>query len=369
MNIDVQRPEWAPEQAGEEFASFVAPGVDLDAAHTHRPVVKKMRAKFSVDDYVTGILNNNLTMLSKAITLIESNSPDHLSLAQEVLKKILPHTGKSVRVGITGAPGAGKSTFIEAFGMYLIKCGLKVAVLAVDPSSQLTKGSILGDKTRMELLSREKSAFIRPSPSSGALGGVTRKTRETMLICEASGFDVILIETVGVGQSETTVRSMVDFFMLVLIPGSGDELQGIKKGVVELADMLVVNKADGDNMQRANLTKHQYSHALGMLQPATPGWKTVAVTTSAITGQGIPNIWSEINRFADEIKRIGVFDDRRRNQTLEWVHSMIEMEIKDRFYNDKGIADVLPGIEKAVLSGDTTPTSAVRELLSKFFGD
>lgn len=362
------KPEWAPENAGDEFTSFVMPGVENK--DMNRPAQSKVkRANLTVEEYAEGILSRNLTILSKAITLAESNSHEHIKKAQEVIKQIMPHTGKSIRIGITGAPGAGKSTFIEAFGNYLCKLGLRVAVLAIDPSSVLTRGSILGDKTRMEILSREPNAFIRPSPSGGTLGGVTRKTRETILICEAAGYDVILIETIGVGQSEITVRSMVDFFMLVLIPGSGDELQGIKKGVVELADMLVVNKADGDNVQRANLTKHQYAMALHMLQPATEGWKTTAMTASAITGMGVTEIWTEINHFVEETKRLGVFDKRRQTQLLEWVYSIIELELRDRFYNHSQISDAIPEMEQKVLSGQTTPTSAVTQLLNIFFGD
>lgn len=361
------KPEWQPENAGEEFASFVMPGIDSINKSNKKHIPK--RKSLDTDDYVDGILNRNLTVLSKAITLIESNSNEHINKAQEVLKKILPHSGKSIRIGITGAPGAGKSTFIESFGTFLCKMGLKVAVLAIDPSSVLTKGSILGDKTRMEILSREPNAFIRPSPSGGTLGGVTRKTRETILICEAAGYDVILIETIGVGQSEITVRSMVDFFMLVIIPGSGDELQGIKKGVVELADMLVVNKADGDNVQRANLTKHQYAMALQMLQPATEGWKTPAFTASAISGKGNSEIWSEINRFVDVTKRSGVFDGRRKAQMLEWVYSIIELELHKRFFEHSQISAILPEIEQNVLSGRITPTSAVSSLLNIFFSE
>lgn len=363
------KPEWAPENADKSFASFVMPGITVeDAVNNKTPIKNIKRKELSIAEYTEGILSSNMTIMSKAITLIESNSPAHIIKSQELLKEILPHTGKSVRVGITGSPGAGKSTFIESFGMYLCKNNLKVAVLAIDPSSTLTKGSILGDKTRMEMLSRETNAYIRPSPSSGTLGGVARKTKETILICEAAGYDVILIETVGVGQSETTVRSMVDFFMLVQIPGSGDELQGIKKGVVELADMLVVNKADGDNIQRANLTKSSFAQALQMIMPATEGWKTSVVTASSITGYGIPEIWTEINRFVDETQRCGSFEKRRKNQMLEWVHSMIEAEIKDRFYNHKAVASIMPQIEKDVINNVTTPTNAVSILLEKFFG-
>lgn len=360
------KPEWQPENAGEEFASFVMPGFNSSSERANKPT-KPKRAKLSVEDYSQGILEGNLTILSKAITLVESNSSEHFDISQEVIKRIMPATGKSVRIGITGAPGAGKSTFIEAFGTYLCRLGLKVAVLAIDPSSVITKGSILGDKTRMELLSREPNAFIRPSPSGGTLGGVARKTRETILICEAAGYDVVLIETIGVGQSEITVRSMVDFFMLVIIPGSGDDLQGIKKGVVELADMLVINKADGDNINRANLTRHQYAMALEMLSPATDGWKTLARTASALTGMGVADIWSDINQFVDFTKRTGTFDKRRNEQLLHWVHSIIQNELIDRFYHHPKVSEILKATEADVLSAEITPTNAVSLLLNKFF--
>jgi LAO/AO transport system kinase len=314
MAGNINRPEWVPENSGSEFTTYVMQGVATNENSSIAPNLSfAKKEKLSVDDYVNGILDKNITVLSKAITLIESNSQTHIELAQQVLQKILPHSGKSVRVGISGPPGAGKSTTIEALGYYLCKQGLKVAVLAIDPSSTLTKGSILGDKTRMELLSREENAYIRPSPSAGTLGGVARKTRETILACEAAGYNVILIETVGVGQSEITVRSMVDFFLLVLIPGSGDELQGIKKGVVEISDMIAINKADGDNIPYANLTKSAYQQAIGMLQSATDGWKTLVKTFSALEQKGIADIWTDINSFVDLTKLNGAFDKRRQS--------------------------------------------------------
>jgi len=246
-------------------------------------------------------------LLARAITLIESNSPKHMELAQAVLQRILPYSGNSIRVGITGVPGAGKSTFIEAVGCSLCQKGHKLAVLAVDPSSSITRGSILGDKTRMENLSREKNAFIRPSPSGGTLGGVTRKSRETLLLCEAAGYDIILVETVGVGQSEITVRSMVDFFLLVVLTGAGDELQGMKKGVMEIADAILVNKADGDNKQKAEMVKVDYDRMLHYLRPATEGWQTKAYTCSAITGAGIPELWQVIHTFREKMMENHVF--------------------------------------------------------------
>ena len=276
-----ERPDWVPENAGDEFAIKIIKGVEsTDKKESQNRFVK--RKKLTVDDYVNGILKHDRTILARTITLIESNSPKHISLAQEVIKRLLPHTGESIRIGITGVPGAGKSTFIESFGNYLIEKNFKVAVLAIDPSSSITKGSVLGDKTRMETLSRNENCFIRPSPSSGILGGVTRKTRETTLICEAAGFDVILIETVGVGQNEITVRSMVDFFLLMKIAGAGDELQGIKKGVIELADAIFINKADGDNKLRADIAREEFSRALHYLKSPTDGWTPKVITGSAI---------------------------------------------------------------------------------------
>jgi len=369
MSENINRPEWVPENGGNEFTTTVMKGVATNANSSIAPNLSFIKKKnLTVKDYVDGILSKNITILSKAITLIESNSQTHIELAQQVLQKILPHSGKSVRIGISGPPGAGKSTSIEALGYYLCRQGLKVAVLAIDPSSTLTKGSILGDKTRMELLTREENAYIRPSPSAGTLGGVARKTRETILACEAAGYEVILIETVGVGQSEITVRSMVDFFLLVLIPGSGDELQGIKKGVVEISDMIAINKADGDNIQYANRTKSAYQQAIGMLQSATDGWKTLVKTFSALEHKGIADIWTDINTFIDLTKQNGAFEERRQSQVLHWVQSMLEEELKNRFYNNPTILELKPKIDSDVLQGEITPTNAVSLLLSKYFG-
>ena len=367
LKQNVNRPEWVPKDAGHEFTTSIMPA-GAEVGMQVSPVLQIVkRKKLNANEYVEGILNKDLTILSKAITLIESNAPQYIEEAQDVLKKILQHTGKSIRIGISGPPGAGKSTAIEALGCYLCKQGLKVAVLAIDPSSTLTKGSILGDKTRMELLSREKNAYIRPSPSAGTLGGVARKTRETILACEAAGYDVILIETVGVGQSEITVRSMVDFFLLVLIPGSGDELQGIKKGVVEISDMIAINKADGDNIQYANLTKSAYSQAVGMLSRSTEGWNTIVKTFSALENKGIADIWTDINYFTDLTKQNGAFNKRRREQVLYWVKSMVEEELLHRFYNNDAIEKILPSVNKDVLSGAITPTNAVSLLLGSYF--
>lgn len=357
------RPEWVPKDGGKEYTTNVMKGIQLDS-NSKKKTNKNSRKHIEAKDFVKGVLANDLTIFSRAITLVESNRPDHIKKTQEILKELLPHTGNSIRIGITGPPGAGKSTFIEALGMYLTGHNLKVAVLAIDPSSSLTKGSVLGDKTRMENLSKEKNSYIRPSASGGTLGGVAKKTRETILLCEAAGYDVILIETIGVGQSEITVRSMVDFFMLMLLPGSGDELQGIKKGVVELADLMVVNKAEGANKTKANMTRAAYANALNLLQPATEGWKTEVKTCSALDNIGIDDIWTTINNFQDNTKNSGIFEIRRKNQMLEWMHSMLEEGIKSKFYSNPKISNKINDIEALVTKTEITPTAAVNELLN-----
>jgi len=326
------------------------------------------KPRLSVEQFVQGVLENNRAVLAQAITLVESNAPVHLAMAQEVLKKLLPHTGRSIRVGITGVPGAGKSTFIEALGSMLCERGHRIAVLAVDPTSPVTRGSILGDKTRMEKLSRNPNAFIRPSASGGTLGGVNRKTRETILLCEAAGFDVILVETVGVGQSETTVRSMVDFFLLLVLTGAGDELQGIKKGVMEIADAILVNKADGENRQRAQLAAEEYNQVLHYLQPATAGWQTRAYACSALTGEGIAEIWSVVESFRDEMSRSGRLKARRQQQLRDWMYSMAEEYARSHFFGHPAVAGALSVAEAAVLRGELSPTAAVQELIAAYEG-
>jgi LAO/AO transport system kinase len=333
------------------------------AARLH---ARPKRRELSVDDYVSGVLAGDRTILSRAITLVESNSKAHSRLASQVVKALMPHTGNSIRVGITGVPGAGKSTFIDALGVRLCDRGGKVAVLAVDPSSSVTKGSILGDKTRMESLARHKNAFIRPSPSGGTLGGLTRKSRETLLLCEAAGHEVILVETVGVGQSEAAVRSMVDFFLLMVITGAGDELQGIKKGVMELADAILINKADGGNILKANATRAEYERILHYIRPATEGWKTGAFLCSAATGSGIDEMWDVIGEFMGNVKASGVFAERRRQQTLAWVYSMVEDYLKQKFYGCDAVTQARPGMESRVISGDLSATEAAAELIRIF---
>jgi len=336
------------------------PGVDPAAATRTKPA---KRRKLAPDDYVDGILSGNIAILSRAITLVESNRPDHEALAQQVLTRVLPHTGNSIRVGITGVPGAGKSTLIESLGCQLCDQGHRLAVLAVDPSSSVTGGSILGDKTRMENLVRHPHAYIRPSPSGGSLGGVARKSRETILLCEAAGFDTIFVETVGVGQNEVTVRSMVDFFLLIMLAGAGDELQGMKKGVIEIADLLAVNKADGDNQTRAKLAAAEYRRVLDFLQPATPGWKTGCTTCSAFIPDTLTALWQHVESFAGTTRASGAFAERRRQQSVSWLHAMIEEELRNRFFRDPRVRHLLPSLERRVAANHLPPATAAHQLL------
>ncbi|MGC9450340.1 MAG: methylmalonyl Co-A mutase-associated GTPase MeaB [Oceanipulchritudo sp.] len=365
-----QRPEWAPPEGGEGFTSHVMKGVEgghegMPGSNRERPARKPARRqRVSVDELEKGIREGSRTMLARGITLVESNSPEHQQQAQDLLDSLMDRTGHSLRIGITGVPGAGKSTTIDTLGSMLCEEGHKVAVLAVDPSSSITKGSILGDKTRMEKLLRHASAFVRPSPTGGCLGGVARKSRETLLLCEAFGFDIILLETVGVGQSEVTVRSMVDFFLLVLIAGAGDELQGIKKGVIELADAILVNKADGDNVRRARMAKAEYNRVLSFLHPCTEGWKTKAYMGSAMTGEGIPEIWQVIRDFRETTTASGVFARRRRGQNLDWMRGLIDEALRRRFFSDKAMQEKLASISSAVAGGDLPAVKAVESLMT-----
>ncbi len=304
--------------------------------------------------------------LARAITLIESTRADHQREAQTLLASLLPKTGNSIRIGITGVPGVGKSTFIESFGLYVISKGHKVAVLAVDPSSTKTGGSILGDKTRMSQLSQHESAFIRPSPTGGSLGGVARRTREAMLLCEAAGYDVIIVETVGVGQSEIEVADMADMFLLLLLPGSGDELQGIKKGIVELADMIVVNKADGDLALQAKRVRADYSAALRMLHPSSFNWQPKAVTCSALEQKGIDTVWNEVAEFARIMRDNGELEQRRAEQSISWMWKEIREMLLSRFRENPKVSAQMEAMQQAVLSGSMTPTQASTALLDLF---
>lgn len=364
-----RKPDWVDLDNPEGFASSIKKGVELAANHnqaSNNRFVKRQGREISVAELHAGILRGERAKLAKGITLIESNAVPHFNIAQELLQSILPYTGKSLRIGVSGVPGAGKSTFIETFGSYLCSLGKKVAVLAVDPSSSVNGGSILGDKTRMEELSRNPLAFIRPSPSGGTFGGVHRKTRETMLLCEAAGFDIILVETVGVGQSEAIVRGMVDFFMLLALTGAGDELQGMKKGIMELVDGIVVNKADGDNLTAALRTKSEYSRILHFLQPITKGWMGKAYTCSSITGKGIPELWEMLQEFSEITKQSGVFEDRRRMQSKEWFYSLIESQLHQLFYKNETMKQLLPVLENQVMAGSQTITKAVQEAFQSF---
>ena len=324
------------------------------------------RRDLTASQYIDGVLAGDRVLLARAITLIESNAPAHQDLAQEVLAGVLPHRVPSVRIGITGVPGAGKSTLIEDLGIRLCARGHKLAVTAVDPSSTVTGGSVLGDKTRMEKLAADPAAFIRPSPSGGTLGGVARKTRETIVLFEAAGHDVILVETVGVGQSEVMVRSMADFFLLVLIAGAGDELQGIKRGVVELADTIVINKADGAGLQAAERTRAEFERVLHYLRPATEGWTTRAVTASALSGGGVDELWSIVEQFLAATCGSGVFVRRRADQERAWVRALVEEGLRDRFAAHPAVAAARQELEDQVAAGVLPATLAARRLLELF---
>ena len=335
------------------------------------PYLKKgrfARRKLTAADYVEGILKGNVTILGQAVTLVESTVPEHQTIAQEVIEKCLPYSGNSVRVGISGVPGAGKSTSIDEFGIHVLKeKGGKLAVLAIDPSSERSKGSILGDKTRMEKLSVHPDSFIRPSPSAGSLGGVARKTRETIILCEAAGFDKIFVETVGVGQSETACHSMVDFFLLIQLAGTGDELQGIKRGIMEMADGIVFNKCDGDNVERCQLAATQFRNALHLFPMPESGWTPRVLTYSGFYAYGIKEVWDMIYQYIDFVKANGYFDHRRAEQAKYWMYETINEHLHNSFYQNKTIADMIPGVEANVLNGQCTSFVAAKQLVNAYF--
>ena len=337
---------------------------------TVNPYLRKRRPRPlpTASELVEGILKGDITMLSRAVTLVESLSPEHHAVAQEVIEKCLPHSGRSKRIGITGVPGAGKSTSIDVFGMHVLRQGGKLAVLAIDPSSERTKGSILGDKTRMERLSLEQNAFIRPSPSAGSLGGVARKTRETIVLCEAAGYDNIFVETVGVGQSETAVHSMVDFFLLIQLAGTGDELQGIKRGIMEMADGIAINKADGDNIARAELAKTQFTSALHLFPTPESGWTPEVLTYSGYYELGIDKVWDMIDRYFAFVKANGYFDRRRATQARYWMYETIDSELRSHFYRNPEIEAMLAERERQVRDNRLSSFIAARQVLDAYFG-
>jgi LAO/AO transport system kinase len=326
----------------------------------------KPKSRLTVKEYIDGVLKGDRVLLSRAITMIESNLESDKVIAKEIVQAILPKSGDSFRIGITGVPGVGKSTFIEVFGLHLIKQGYKVAILSIDPSSQRSKGSILGDKTRMEELGNLEEAYIRPSASGDTLGGVANKTGETMLLCEAAGYDIILIETVGVGQSETAVHGMTDFFLLLMLAGAGDELQGIKKGIMEMADMVVINKADGDNVRKSQIARSQYQNALHIFPQSESGWSPVVSTASAIKNIGIDKVWEEITAYKSLVLENGYFHKNRNLQQVQWMYNNINEELKRLFYGSKDIASRLSMLEKDIISAKISPVKAAQKIIEAF---
>lgn len=352
----------------EETALNVMGGITSShdgTKRTKRRRFVKKKETVQIDALYEKIISGSTLDLARAITLIESVRREDQTHAQALLQKALPHTGKSIRIGISGVPGAGKSTFIETFGLMLCELGYKVAVLAIDPSSSVTGGSILGDKTRMENLSSHPNAYIRPSPTSGTLGGVHRKTRETMLLCEAAGYDVILVETVGVGQSETAVRNMVDFFMLLALTGAGDDLQGMKKGIMEITDLIIVHKADGDNVRLAKRTVREYKQILHFLQPATPGWEATAVPVSSLEKTGHDKVWEIITEFKNKMEKSNYWQERRQEQTKSWFHDTIHDYLVEHFFSKKGKKEQVSELEQKIGEGKLTIASAVEQLFSR----
>jgi LAO/AO transport system kinase len=352
----------------KDSALSIQPGVEPSAAPAMAPGKRSRRPRLSREEYVNGVLRGDRTVLAQAITLIESLRPEDSPMAQEILEACLPHTGNSIRVGITGVPGVGKSTFIEALGTHLTKeRGEKTAVLAVDPSSQVSGGSILGDKTRMEGLANDPLAFIRPSASGGSLGGVARRTRETLLLCEAAGYQNVLVETVGVGQSETVVRAMVDFFLLLMLPGAGDELQGMKRGIMELTDLIAINKADGDDRIKAQVARREYENALHLLPASPTGWSPRVVTCSAQAREGISEVWTIVLEHNLWLRQHGLLEAVRREQVRRWMDEMIRNELLRRFRSHPLVRERWPDIEREVVEGRLSSFRAVEQLLDSYY--
>ncbi len=349
-------------------------GLQVNSGVTSQPSVNPYRraharkVQLTANDYVEGILKGNVSILGRAVTLVESRAEAHQALAQEVIEKCLPYTGNSRRIGITGVPGAGKSTSIDVFGLHVLKQGGKLAVLAIDPSSERTKGSILGDKTRMEKLSQHPDAFIRPSPSAGSLGGVARKTRETIMLCEAAGYNNIFVETVGVGQSETAVHSMVDFFLLIQLAGTGDELQGIKRGIMEMADGIVINKADGDNIDRANLAAAQFRNALHLFPPTPSKWVPEVICYSGYYELNIDKVWDMIDRYFEYVKKTGYFQHKRNEQAKYWMLETINERLRHDFYSRPEIRALLEQKEMRVLNNEQSSFTAAQDVLDRYYG-
>ena len=356
-----------PENDPKYLALNVSKGVETPPSINPYLVSKHPRQIYTVDEYVSKILEGDITVLSQAVTLIESSRADHQELAQGIIEKCLPHAGNSIRVGITGVPGAGKSTSIDSFGVHLGKQGKKLAVLAIDPSSERTKGSILGDKTRMERLAVMDSAFIRPSPTAGSLGGVARKTRESIILCEAAGYDYIFVETVGVGQSETAVHSMVDFFLLIQLAGTGDELQGIKRGIMEMADGIVINKADGDNIGKANIAQNHFKNALHLFPIPESGWTPEVLTYSGYYDLRIPEIWEMVDNYVAFVKESGYFDVKRNKQSTYWMYETINERLRNDFYRTEKIEQLMPLLERQVLGSKKSSFIAAKEAIDTYY--
>ncbi|MCF0166043.1 MAG: methylmalonyl Co-A mutase-associated GTPase MeaB [Bacteroidales bacterium] len=367
-NNDHHQGDFFPDYHHGDSALQINEGVNVLPSVNPFFVPRKRKRLLSIDEYMEGILKGDRVVLSQAITLVESSLPEHRDMAHELIVRCLREGrgDSSMRIGITGVPGAGKSTFIENFGSLVTSKGHKLAVLAIDPSSQKTGGSILGDKTRMETLCKDPNAFIRPSPSAGSLGGVARKTRESILICETAGYDYILVETVGVGQSETAVHSMTDFFLLVLITGAGDGLQGIKRGIMEMSDLIAVNKADGNNVEKAKVSSGLYKSALQLFPPTPSGWQPTSLTCSSIERIGLEDIYAKINEYFDLVRGNGYYSQRRHEQSMYWMYESINNAIKDSFYENDAISVLLPEYEKAVLDGTIDSFSAAAELLDRY---